>query len=252
MALKLPNFFVAKGILTNIQNFQLSRYDLSTARLALKDDVDAFFVNGLVSLAGSINSLSKENYSWSFIQSYYSIFYFARAFNGINDYAIVYKDKKPWGIKLQPAQGFVKLKGNSHEVVLEQFKEHFSNDALLSSTIENQHPVDWFNNNRNHINYTMNPLPDPYPPIDLYRHYGDLRKWIVTYFADSSHVYTFDPKHCFIAFPLQLFLRIITYYTDNGLSNMYINDKLDYLKRNFCDEKGAITNITSKILDVAP
>ena len=44
--------------------------------------------------------------------TYYSVFYFAQAFNGINDYSVVYKENKPYGIKIQPSEGFVKLKGN--------------------------------------------------------------------------------------------------------------------------------------------
>ena len=252
MSLKLPNFFLTRGYLNNIQAYRLAAIDLGIARVALTSDVNAFFINGLISFASAIHSLNKDNYSWSFIQSYYSLFYFARAFNGINDYAIVYNNLKPYSIKIQPAEGFKKLSGNSHDVVLNQFKQHFHTDTLLSSNIEGKSPVDWFNKSRNLINYTLNPLTDPEPPINLYKHNKDLRKLINTYLNDDYHVYTFDPKHCYIAYPLQVFNRIYKYYLDNDLKNEYFNDEtLDYFKVNFADEKGALTSIISKIVDLS-
>lgn len=248
MSLRLPHFFEVKGYLDDIDNYQISTFDLNIARKALQSDIDAFLINGLISFTSSINSLHKKNYSWSFIQSYYSIFYFARAFNGINDYAIVYKDKKPFGIKIQPSEGFVKLKGNSHDVVLNQFKDHFKNDVLLINEIDNKSPVDWFNNSRNFINYKLSPQTDPFAPLSLYDYNSDLRKWISTYAGDYNHLYTFDKHHCYISFPLQLFLRIYNYYTENEKKIPYLDsDRFDFLKRNCSDEKGPITALTTKI-----
>lgn len=248
MSLKLPNFFVARGYLNNIQNYNLSTVDLPVARSALKSDIDAFLVNGLISFSSAINSLNKKNYSWSFIQCYYSLFYFARAFNGINDYAIVYKDSKPYGIKIQPSSSFVKLRGNSHDVVLSQFKSHFASDILLANNIDNISPIDWFNKNRNFINYTLNPQADPNPPIDLYEYKSELRKWLITYIADTNHHYTFDAKHCYLAYPLHVFLRIYTYYLENNIKVEFLDEeRLDFLKRNLSDERGPITSITIKI-----
>lgn len=226
----------------------MSTADYSPAKEALDSDIDSYFINGLVSLSSSINSLNKSNYSWSFIQSYYSIFYLARAFNGINSYGIIYNNKKPYGIKIQPSAKFSKLKGNSHDVVFFQFKTYLSNDTLLTNLIEDVSPVDWFNSKRNHINYALNPLPDPHPPAFLYEHKNNLRKWIATYINDISHEYTFDPSHCFIAYPLQLFNRIFEYYTDNEIKNPYLDEeRIGYLRRNFSDNKGPITIFISRL-----
>jgi hypothetical protein len=251
MSLKLPNFFVAKGYLDDIQNYSLSSFDMPIARIALKSDIDAFIVNGLISFSSAINSLNKNNYSWSFIQCYYSLFYFARAFIGLNDFAIVYKDSKPYGIKIQPSSGFIKLKGNSHDVVLSQFKKHFGSDILLANNIDSLSPIDWFNKNRNFINYTLNPQTDPIPPIDLFDYKNELRKWLVTYANDSVHTYTFDSKHCYLAYPFQVFLRIYNFYSENENTVEFIDEeRLDYLKRNFSDDKGPMTSMIAKIKDL--
>lgn len=251
MSLKLSNFFVSRGYLNNIQTYRISNADLGTARVALKYDIDSFFVNGLISFASAVTSIKKNGYSWTFIQTYYTLFYFARAFNGINDYAVVYKDKTPYGIKIQPTEGFTKLKGNSHDVVLTQFKNHLSSDVLLANTIENVSPVDWFNTQRNLINYTLNPQTDPIPPLNLFQYKTEFRKWISTYFGDSSHNYTFDPSHCYLAYPLQLFYRIYKYYSDNNLKIECLDDeKIDFFRMSFSDEKGTMPSIFSKIVDL--
>jgi len=250
-SLRLPNFFINKGYLLDIPNYSISSADLHSARSALLFDVNAFFINGLVSFASAINSINKNNYSWGFIQSYYSLFFFARAFNGINDYAIVYHNSKPFSIKIQPSAKFVKLKGNSHDVVLSEFKTQFASDILIVNQIEGENPVDWFNKKRNLINYTSNPFSDPMPPPDLYNYKSDLRKWMATYMNDRSHSYTFNPANCYIAYPLQVFMRLYNYYDDNNLKlSMIDEDKFLHLQKNLADDKGTLNIVMSRIKDI--
>lgn len=248
MPLKIVSFFDKNGGLDKMTTYQITSRDYITAQKALENDIDAFLLNGLISLASAVNSLNKSNFSWAFIQSYYSIFYLARAFNGINSYVIVYRKSKPYGIKIQPSEKFTKLKGNSHDVVLNQFKTHFSHDILLNNSIEELSPIDWFNQKRNLINYSLNPLTDPLPPIPLFNHNNNLRRWFTTYVNDIDHTYTFDPKHCFISYPIQLFNRIFTHYTENKLTNIYIDkEKIMFFKKNFSDNKGPITTFMTRI-----
>lgn len=249
--LKLPNFFSARGYLNDIPNYRFSTADLSTARSALNEDIDCFFTNGLISLASSIHSIGKSNYSWGFIQSYYSLFFFARAFIGISGHAIVYENSKPYSIKIQPGETFGRLKGNSHDVVFTHYKNAFSSDILLTNTIESLNPVDWFNSKRNLINYTLNPFTDPVPPVGLYNYKSSLRKWLSTYIEDTGHSYTFDQNHCFLAYPLQVFLRLYSHFDSNGIKlQMIDSDKFLHLQKNFADEKGSLTAIVSRISDI--
>lgn len=253
MSHKLANFFETQGYCDDPSTYRVSTHDYRRAINALIDDTDAFFLNGIISIGAAINSLNRSNFSWAFIQSYYSLFFFARAFNGLNQYAIIYINRRPYGIKIQPSEGFSKHRGNSHQVVLNQFKKIFAHDVLLQNQIEGSSPVDWFQNSRNHINYTLNPFTDPVPPISLYQYQDDLRHWILTYINDSGHLYTFDPKHCYIAYPIQLFLRIFDYYARDERINRFINEeRLRFLKMNFSDDKGPIAPLIIKITDLAP
>ena len=252
MSLKLSNYFSSKGYLDTIGTYSISALDLVNAQNALKADVDCFFINGIDSFASTLNSVSKSNFSWGFIQAYYCLFFFARAFIGISNYAIVYKDKTPYRIKLQAGEKFIKLKGNSHDVVLNQFKINFSFELLLSNQIGGKSPVDWFNEMRNVINYKLNPFTDPIPPFDLYNYQSNIRKWITNYLNDDIHKYTFDPSHCYIAYPVQLFNRIYEYYINNDLKNDYLNNEvLLFLSKNISDEKGQMSSIIGKIREIS-
>ncbi len=251
MPQKLPYFFNSRGYLTSHRTYRMSHCDYQTAKLALKDDIDAFMLNGLISMGSAVQALNRANFCWSFIQSYYSLFFLARAFNGINDYVVVYIGASPFGIKIRPAGIFEKLSGNSHQVVLNQFKKHFQNDILLKNKIENTSPIDWFNRKRNHINYSLTPFTDPKAPESLFDPKDDLRKWVVTYLNDTNHTYTFDPAHCYLAYPIQLFNRIFDYYTENCLINNYIDtERKAYLTQSFGDKKGPFAVFTRRFDEI--
>lgn len=251
MALLLPNFFKQKGYLQNIKSYRINSLDLVTAKHALASDIDAFFLNGLISFSSTIHSLNKSNYSWAFIQSYYSLFFLARAFIGINGYCIVYINSKPFRIKLQPSEMFIKLSGTSHDVVFKEFKNHFSSDILISNCIENKIPIDWFKENRNLINYSLSPLTDPEPPISLFAFNNDIRKWIATYLNDDLHAYTFDPVHCYISYPIQLFNRVFNHYIVNRLKNRFLDaERIIFFKSNFSDKDGPISVMIARLTDI--
>jgi len=222
-------------------SYSVRATDLAAAQAALDSDIDSFFLNGLISFSSSISSLRKNNFSWAFIQSYYSIFFFAKAYTGIKGYSIIYKDKTPLGIKLQTGEKFEKLSGNSHNVVFAQFKKHLHYDALLTSTIDNEHPLDWFRKGREAINYKTNPLPDPLPPISLFKYEKDLRKWLSIYLNDSEHTYTFDPSHCYVSYPIKLFSKMFDHYEQNNKTNILLTEEiLNHLKENLADDTGPI------------
>jgi hypothetical protein len=246
-SLHLYTFFKAKGYIDNIDSAKINTSDYYIAQKASLTDKDAFFLNGILTFASMLNSLRKQNYSWSFVKAYYCIFYLARTFNAINNYSIVYANSKPYRIKIQPEERFTKLKGNSHEVVLNLYRDEFASDNLLNNEIEEMNPIDWFKINRELINYRLNPLTDPNPPIDLFNYRKDIRKWLYTYFNDSTDIYTFSKEHSYVAYPIKLISRILDYYEENEQKNVFFNDDIIlHLRSNISDSKGPITFIINK------
>lgn len=243
----LSDFFEEKGYLDDINSAILSGIHIDSAKGALSLDKDAFFVNGMVTFASIINSLNKSNYSWAFINSYYCIFYLARTFVAINDYSIVYANRKPYLIKIHPNERFTRLNGNSHEVVLNLFKNLFPMDILIRNDIAERNPLDWFKHRREIINYKLNPFSDPIPPIDLYNYGNNIRNWISSYISDSSYLYTFSTEHAYLAYPIKLLLKILDYYEINNKKNIYFNDILmKYLRNNIADDRGPFTVLLNK------
>jgi hypothetical protein len=248
MSLQLQNYFNGKGFLANFATYQLSNTDLRDAKVALLYDNHSFFLNGLITFSSTINSLNKQNYSWAFIQSYYSLYYLIKSFLSINDYGIVFINKKPFCIKLSLSEKFKKLNGNSHEVVINLYNKEFSSDILVVNNIGGNNPLVWFKTQRELINYKFNPFSDPEPPLEMFKYNNDIRKWINIYFADYDYRYTFSKEHSYLAYPIQLIIKLFDYYDVNELKNPFIDDeKIDYFKKNISDNNGPITSIISKI-----
>ncbi len=214
--------------------------DIQECRNAIKVDRDAFFINALLSYAGSITAIRKDNYSWAFIQSYYCIFYLAKVLLAGKDRFVYYVKGKPYRIKLSYGEHFTKeKKGNSHEVALRLFTEEFQDDSSLYSEIDGENSITWFNHKREEINYRLSPMPDPTPPAPLFKYNNDIRKWLAVY--ENELLYAFDAEHCYMAFTTNLLKRVTDSYRQDKRQNNYVTDALLlHLKRNIADEKGPL------------
>lgn len=213
--------------------------DIQECRNAIKDDRDAFFTNALLSYAGAVTSIRKDNYSWAFIQSYYCIFYLAKVLMAGIDRFVYYIKGKPYRIKLSYGENFIKEKGNSHEVALRLFTEEFQDDPSLCSEIDGENNITWFNHKREEINYRLSPMPDPTPPFPLFRYNNDIRKWLAAY--ENELLYAFDAEHCYMAYTTYLLKYIIDGYRQDKRQNIFVTDALLlHLKRNIADEKGSL------------
>ena len=219
---------------------------IDDARHCLKQDCDAFMLNGVLSFVSAINSVKKNNYSWAFVQCYYTFFYMAEALLAAHDIGIYYINTTPFSIKLSKGESFKKQNGNSHKVVLSLFKDFFDGDTLLCGEIEGIHIIDWFNKKREQINYRDNPMTDPIPPTPLYRYNNNLRTWISNY--QTEILYSFNPNHSYIAFSLRLIEYLIAFYQQRNMKNAFItNDVMKHIKKNCCDSKGPFKSLIDNI-----
>ena len=248
MKLNLTNFLDSKHYCQaiNLRITQLRDSDVQSARECLHRDEDAFFVNGALCYASAVQSVNSNNYSWAFINSYYSIFFFCKVLLSNRDYGIYYIKKTPYFIKTSKGEFFTKGSGNSHQLVFGKFKELFSHEALLIGEIDNMNNIDWFSYKREEINYRLSPMPDPTPPLPLFKYSNDIRKWVVRYMSDN--LYSFDDSHCYMAFPIYLMSIIIKQYSNNNKKNGLISDDLlIHLRKNIADGNGPIDSIITRI-----
>lgn len=220
------------------------------ARQYLKKDRDAFMLNGLLTFASAINAIKKNNYSWAFIQCYYTIFYLAEALLAINDFSVYYVKNSPFSIKISEGECFNKEKGNSHQVILSMYKRQFDGDSLLCGEIDDIHIIDWFNKKREEINYRMTPFSDPNPPSPLYIYDKNLRNWLQTYRND--YLYCFNSEHSYISFPLRLIDKVVAIYKEQNLINSFLNDIIiKHISSNCSDSKGSFNFFIEDIKTIA-
>ncbi|WP_297829869.1 hypothetical protein [uncultured Rikenella sp.] len=220
------------------QGDQLRDNHVAEARQCLKKDRDAFMLNGLMTFAGAINAIKKNNYSWAFIQCYYTIFYLAEALLAINDLVVYYIKNSPFSVKISEGECFNKEKGNSHQVILSMYKKRFDGDSLLCGEIDDIHIIDWFNKKREEINYRMAPFSDPNPPSPLYTYNSNLRDWLQTYKKD--YLYCFNSAHSYISFPLKLIEKVIAIYKEQNQVNSFLNNiVIKHISSNYSDQKGS-------------
>jgi len=228
----------------------LQNIHIMDARTCLKKDSDAFMLNGLLTFASAINSINKNNYSWAFIQCYYSLFYMAESLLATHDLGIYYVNKSPFSIKISEGESFKKISGNSHQVILSLYKDYFNGNSLLCGEIEGVNIIDWFNHKREEINYRKNPMTDPSPPVPIYKYKNDLRNWISTY--RDEFLYCFEPTHSYIAFSLRLIDYVIDCYKDRHQRNSFITKGvIDHIKNNMSDSNGPFSLFINDIIQIA-
>lgn len=125
-----------------------------SARLSIALDADTFFVNALITFASAINSINKNNYSWAFVQLYYTVFYCARMNLARKDIGIFYSNSRtPFSIKIANGEVFHKRSGNSHQVYLTEYKNEFGSDPFYFGEIDGKDVITWFEEKRNLVNY---------------------------------------------------------------------------------------------------
>lgn len=142
---------------------------------------------------------------------------------------------------------------NSHDIVLNEYKQLFCKDAFLCGEIEGIIAIDWFCNKRNEINYKLLPMTEPDPPTPLFKYKKDIRKWIAQYLKDETGELVYDEGHCYIAYILRLIIKVIDNYTENGRYNQLLSESVfNFLKRNIIDSNGTISSIINKIHEIRP
>ncbi len=232
---------------------QLKDQDVANARECLKKDRDASVLNSLLTFASAISSINKNNYSWAFIQCYYTIFYLAKALLALKkDIGVYYIKSDPYIIKTSFGETFKKKqRKNTHEDVLTLYKEHFDGNSLLNGDIDNTPIIDWFKHNRNMFNYKKNPMTDPTPPDPLFKYNDDLRNWLSCY--RNEYLYCFNSQHAYIAFPMKLIDHVISFYKDHNQKNIFItDDNIKHISSNCSDKKGFYNFLINDLKEIKP
>lgn len=171
-------------------------------RDGLAQDSRGLYYSALISFLSAIDAAGQASFSWSIVKLYYSCFYAARSTLASNNVAIFYSGTKPYSCTALAGQSPRKEKGVTHKVVWSLFSREFSGNVLLNE-IDGDIAYAWMTRLREAANYKNARFPDPLVPkafssLDVV----GVSVALSAYLADDSYVYTFDPDHAAVAFPL--------------------------------------------------
>lgn len=171
---------------------------------ALISDARGLFYSAVVTVIDAINGISSGYFSWSVVKLYYASFYSARVLLAANDVALFYPaNGKPYSLLLRAGECAKKEKGVTHKVVWDVLERQLPSSPLLGS-VGLQSASRWLMGLREEANY-RNPrflepaVPSYFAALDRI----GIEDAIKVYTADTSYLYSFDPDHAALAFPLE-------------------------------------------------
>jgi hypothetical protein len=186
-----------------ISSLSLTAGEAAALSASLHDDARDCIYSGALSIAEAIQGLDRALFSWATVKLYYSVFYLARAALGLQGVAVVYSGRTPYTWVATAGQIPSKRSGTSHKVVLDAFAHFRNSSVLLSQQIGAENPFDWLTSKREFANYKQPKFCDPDAPyhFKFIAQHG-VRQPVRDYVADDSHLFTFDPDHAMLAFPI--------------------------------------------------
>lgn len=203
---------------------------------ALVDDALDLHYKALVSLCESVNSVSRNLYSWATIKAYYSLFYLLRCSLALNGYAVL-RNGRLYLLRIKPGEKpetFVDARSD-HDYVISAYRRLYSgSDILQSNSIDYLNPYKWVQERRSQINYRQRQFHDPGPP-DFMRAMAEaiesdgVDRLVTRYVDDDPLRYCFLPEHACLALPIRRLLLTHQQLDDNGLSSALSGDQLNLL-----------------------
>lgn len=201
-AVAIDNWISTLAPSTDFKTVPLPSSYAAIISTAITEDAAGLLYSSQVTFADAIKGLLSGNCSWSVVKLYYSAFYAARSILASNYISICYPDGRPHSLYCAPNEKIRKETGLTHKLVWKILSRQFSNLNLLN-TIDGIPAHDWITNLREQANYRNAKFPDPALPIFFAEiDKNGVNRSIDAYVADDSFLYTFDPDHAAIAFPL--------------------------------------------------
>lgn len=223
----------------------LKSRDTNSLKSALALDATNQAYSALVSLASAFAALKGDSSSWPSVALYYSTFYCARARLAQSGVAIFYIDKKPHRISSTVGSIPVRIKGNTHKVVIDQFRKEFSSDYFLSQTVgtSGQDAFAWLSALREQVNYRDARFIEP---VSLATIPGSARtrprQLFIGYLDPKQSYLIFDVDHAALAFPLNFLKDCIDREMSAGRWALEEEERR-YLRTLFSDGAGPMTEL---------
>jgi len=236
--------------ISSIENNSLDSAQAFALKKCLRNDALSYIYSSIVSVGSATLDIKKELLTWATVKLYYATFYGLRSLLALNGICIFYFKSSnksiPFILIAQPGQVPRKSKiGSTHKLVLSEFKRQNFEPHLLSQLIGVQEPLEWLIERREEANYKIAKFTEPNIPKHFEKiiDFG-LRRVTREYLLDSSDLYTFDPDHAVLSYPLKVIQIAYKKLLVSG-NFSFRDDEVSYLCELFADQNGPIPEIYS-------
>lgn len=231
-----------------ISSRALTATEAATLAASLHEDARDAIYSGVLSIAEAIQGLDRQLFSWTTVKLYYSVFYIARAALGLHGVGIIYPDRTPYAWIAAAGQTPTKRSGTTHKAVLEAFRLYRSGSVLVSQQIGTEDPFAWLMAKRESVNYKVPKFCEPAaPPHFKFIERHGVRRLVGEYVADESHLFTFDPDHAMLAFPIAGLKLLLNDLKASGAARLLPEDAT-FLASQVFDRNGPLPEFRRMLL----
>ena len=226
----------------------LTSTEAAQLRSALVEDARDAIYSGVLTISEAAQGLDRKLFTWATVKLYYSVFYLTRAILGINGTGLFYVNRTPYAWTATAGALPGKRSGTTHAAVLEAFEDFMSGSLLLSQTIGADEPFSWLMTKREEANYKTAKFTEPSPPphfVNVQRH--GVRRLVGNYVTDDVHLFTFDPDHAMLAFPIETMKQALQALRAAGAAGLVPNDTT-FLASQCFDRTGPIAELRRLIV----
>lgn len=224
------------------QKYKFDSYILTPAnetalRVLIVDDATDFYFNALVSFLNACESLKEQNYSWSCVQFYYSLYYSLRSVMGFDNKAIV-RDNSLYLVDLtagkSPYKGGNKKYNTDHGGTINHYQDCYrTTDPVLALQIDNATVLEWMMDLREVTNYREHRFLEPHPRSFLQSYannthqQGFFSSTFNSFDQDTSYTYLYAEASAWIAVPYHYLCKAANSYKNS--SGSLTQEQKDYI-----------------------
>lgn len=226
----------------------LSSVDAAQLQAALIEDARDAIYSGVLTIAEAAQGLDRRHFTWATVKLYYSVFYLTRAMLGINGIGLIYVNKTPYTWRAVAGERPGKRSGTTHGAVLTAFEEFMPGNLLLSQTIGVDEPFEWLVGKRETANYKLVRFSEPSAPAhftSVERH--GVRRLLRDYISDEHYLFTFDPDHAMLAYPIEAMKMTLDLLRTSGGAAL-VADDTTFLASQCFDRTGPIADFRRLIV----
>lgn len=226
-----------------IVNHSISSSQASALLNRLHSDAVDYLYSSIISIGDAVSGIANGLYTWSTVKLYYATFYAFRSLLALEKVCIFYIGRKAYALDAIPGGIANKRDGQTHKVVLNEFRSRAIAPFLLSQTIDLSDPLTWLTERREEANYKNPKFCEPTVPQHFEKVVDTgIRISLKEYLSDTSGLYLFDPDHAMLAYPVSG-LRVILQKVASVQAFMFTSNEVSYLCGLFNDRLGPIPEI---------